>query len=254
MSQDTKEPPPRPDYGIDAPDAVSRFLMIGTVAIVVQFGAPLIAGLLPVNSAQVLLGTARSLGWMGYGFVATACVMLWGSRIGKLRLRDKVLDAMPWRGDERVLDVGCGRGLLLAGVAARVPRGHVSGIDVWRSEDQTRNGAAATLRNLRIEGIEDRADVRTADARHLPFEASSFDAVVSSWALHNIADAEGRTRALREIDRVLKPGGRVALIDIRHGRAYAAWLRDQGYRQVRVGPPSFLFVVPTLTVTAQKPA
>jgi hypothetical protein len=38
--------------------------------------------------------------------------MLWGSKVGKLRLRDKVLNALRWRGDETVLDVGCGHGLL----------------------------------------------------------------------------------------------------------------------------------------------
>jgi arsenite methyltransferase len=250
--KESKEPLPKPDYGIDAPDVISRFLMIGSVAIVVQFAAPLLVGLLPVNAARVLLGTARSLGWMGYGFVATACLMLWGSKVGKFRVRDRVLDALPWRGDEQVLDVGCGRGLMLAGIAPRVPRGHVVGIDIWRSDDPARNSPDATLRNLRLEGLDARVEVRTADARRLPFDAASFDVVVSSWALHNIADSEERLRALREIDRVLKPGGRIALIDIRHGRAYAAWLRGQDYEQLRVSAPNFLFVMPTLTVTAQK--
>ncbi len=242
----------RPDYGVDAPDVVRRFLTVGSVAIVLQFAAPSLLAMVPVSYAQILQGTARSLGWMGYGFVATACLMLWGSRVGKLRLRDRVLDALPWRGDERVLDVGCGRGLMTAGVAQRVPNGQVIGVDVWRSQDQVRNGPDAARRNLRIEGVAARAEVRTADMRRLPFDAAGFDAVVSSWALHHLAGADERVQALREIDRVLKPGGRVALIDIRHGHAYAAWLRERGYAQVRVSGPNFLFLVPTLTVTAQK--
>ncbi|MGH8446949.1 MAG: class I SAM-dependent methyltransferase, partial [Solimonas sp.] len=249
------------DYGIDAPDVVQRFLAIGTVAIVLNFAAPLLVTLLPAQYAQMLLGTARSLGWMGYSFVTTACVMLWGSRSGKFRLRDKVLNAMPWRGDEQVLDVGCGHGLMLVGVAQRLTGGKVTGIDIWRAEDQARNSPEATLRNARLEGVADRVEVRTADVRQLPFDAASFDVVVSSWALHNIVGqgtgpgngADERARALREISRVLKPGGRLVLIDIRHGRAYAAWLRQQGYAAVRVSAPNFLFLTPTLTVTAQKP-
>lgn len=252
MKEDRPGQSERPDYGIDAPDVVRRFLMVGSVAIVLQFAAPSLLPLVPVSVAQVLQGTLRSLGWMGYGFVATACLLLWGSRVGKLRLRERVLDALPWRGDERVLDVGCGRGLMMAGVAQRLPDGRVVGVDVWRREDQARNGPEVTRRNLRIEGVAERTEVRTADARRLPFDAACFDAVLSSWALHKLLGADERLQALREIDRVLKPGGRVALIDIRHGQAYAAWLRERGYTQVRVTGPHFLFLIPTLTVTAQK--
>ena len=246
------EPTPRPDYGIDAPDVVRRFLMVGTVAVVVQFAAPVLVTMLPAQYALAFLGTARSLGWMGYAFIATACLMLWGSKVGKFRLRDRALDAMAWRGDEQVLDVGCGHGLLLAGVARRLTTGRAVGIDVWRDEDQARNSPTATLRNMRLEGVDERVEVRTADARRLPFDAASFDVVVSSWALHNIDTVGERERALREIVRVLKPGGRLLLIDIRHGRRYAAWLRDAGFEQVRVSAPNFLFVVPTLVVSARK--
>jgi hypothetical protein len=54
-------------------------------------------------------------GWLalwGTVAVAQAGLMVRSSRTGKLRERDRLLDALPWRGDERVLDVGCGRGLL----------------------------------------------------------------------------------------------------------------------------------------------
>ncbi|NGY05133.1 class I SAM-dependent methyltransferase [Solimonas terrae] len=241
-----------PDYGIDAPDVVRRFLMIGTVALVVNFAAPSLVALLPVATAESALGIARSLGWMGWSFVATACVMLWGSKVGKFRLRDKLLAAMPWRGDERVLDIGCGHGLMLAGIAQRLSSGRAIGIDIWRNEDQSRNSPEATLRNMRLEGVGERVEVRTADARELPFDAASFDVVVSSWALHNMASREDRRRALAEIVRVLRPGGRVCLVDIRHGPEYAAFLRDAGLPAVQLSAPNFLFVMPTRTVTASK--
>ncbi|MBA0085829.1 MAG: 50S ribosomal protein L11 methyltransferase, partial [Acidobacteria bacterium Pan2503] len=57
--------------------------------------------------------------------------MLFYSKVGKLALRERLLDKIPWRGDESVLDVGCGRGLLAVGAAKRVSSGTVTGVDVW---------------------------------------------------------------------------------------------------------------------------
>lgn len=246
-------PPETPDYGIDAPEAVRRFLSFGTVLVVLQFAMPSIVGLLPMSLAVPLRGIAPTLGIMGYVFVATAGVLLWGSRVGKLRLRDKLLDALPWRGDEQVLDVGCGHGLMLIGAARRLHGGQAVGIDSWKDAEVSRNRPEAALRNARIEQVADRVEVRSADARNLPFDAGRFDLVMSNWTLHQLAEREERERALREMIRVLKPGGRLLLVDIRHGREYAAFLRAQGMRSVQLGMPHFLFVVPTLSVSAQKP-
>ena len=62
---------------------------------------------------------------------------------------------------------------------------------------------------------------------------------MSSWALHNIYDAAGRDQAVREIVRVLKAPGRLALVDIRHGGEYAATLRAAGMGDVRLSGPNF---------------
>lgn len=248
-----KKPHELPDYGIDAPDVVRRFLMFGSVALVVNFAMPALADLIPPEGRLGALSIARSLGWSGWAFVASASVMLWGSKVGKFRMRDKLLAAMPWRGDERVLDVGCGHGLMMAGVAHRLRAGRVVGIDLWRQEDQARNSPEATLRNMRLEGVADRVEVRTADACELPFDAASFDVVVSSWALHNIASADARQRALDEIVRVLRPGGQIAIVDIRHARHYAERLRVAGFESVQVSAPNFLFIIPSRSVTARKP-
>src|SRR5262249_40600592 len=154
-------------------------------------------------------------------FLLTAGVMLWGSKVGKLRMRDRLLNSIPWRGDEQVLDVGCGRGLLLLGAARRLTTGKATGIDLWKSEDLSGNRAETTWENARAEGVADRVAIQDGDARSLSFPDETFDVVVSSSALHNIYEAAERQRALQEIVRVLKPGGRVAIFDIRHTREYA---------------------------------
>ena len=112
--------------------------------------------------------------------------MTWGSRVGKLQLPDRVLAKIPWHGDEQVLDVGCGHGLMVIGAAKRLSTGKATGIDIWEKEDQAGNSAAATQANVDREGVAARVELRDADARALPFADASFDVILSSWALHKI--------------------------------------------------------------------
>jgi ubiquinone/menaquinone biosynthesis C-methylase UbiE len=154
--------------------------------------------------------------------------MLYDSKIGKFGERERLLDLIPWRGTETVLDVGCGRGLLLIGAARRLTTGRATGIDLWQSEDLTGNTPEAPLENARREGVADRVDVKTGDMRKMPFPDASFDVVVSNVAIHNVYDREGRETTMREIARVLKPGGRVVIHDIRYVAAYAAAFERRG--------------------------
>ena len=179
--------------------------------------------------------------------------MIWGSKVGKLRLRDKLINSVSWRGDEQVLDVGCGHGLMLIGAAKRLTTVHAEGIDIWQQEDQASNSPRATMENAMREGVADQVELRNADARELPFLDGSFDVVLSSFAIHNIYDAVGREKAIREIHRVLKPGGQLVLADIRHTAQYADILRSLGWNQVNRWFPHFLFITPTRVVRAAKP-
>jgi SAM-dependent methyltransferase len=247
---------PKADYGIDAPDVLRRFVFMAAAGIAGGLVFGLVFGLLLSRFMPPPLGVsiAISLFWMAAFFAGTAALMFYGSKVGKLRLRNRVLAAIPWRGDERVLDVGCGHGLMLIGAAKRLTSGGKAiGIDIWQTQDQAGNSAASTLENARREGVEARIELRDADARKIPFEDGTFDVVLSSWALHNIYDAAGRETALREIVRILKPGGRVAIMDIRHGVEYERFLRDApGMSDVQRGDRSFMFVIPTYTVRARK--
>lgn len=189
---------------------------------------------------------------IGVTFMATSAVMIWSSRVGKIGLRDRLLDSFDWRGDESVLDVGCGRGLLLIGAAKRLKKGKAIGVDVWSAQDLSNNRADATIANAKAEGVADRVKVETADARQLPFGANSFDIVLSSLAIHNIPHSQERAKALREIARVLKPGGRVLIYDIFHTTEYAKILQELGLRDVKLSGYRFLWCVPSRSVTATK--
>src|SRR6185369_730081 len=213
-----------PNYGIDAPVAVRNLLIVAALGVI-----SLITRLLGVWSRQDLIAViARPLISAGLGSVIMASWMTYDSKIGKVREREQYLDKITWRGDERVLDVGCGLGLFLIGAAKRLSTGRAVGIDKWQQEDLSGNHAAGTLDNAMIEGVADKVEVHTGDARKLPFDDASFDVVLSSMALHNIYNAGERQTAVREIARVLGSGGRVLIADVRHIRRYAATLRDAG--------------------------
>jgi ubiquinone/menaquinone biosynthesis C-methylase UbiE len=224
----------RADYGLDAPPVVRNLLLggVAALALALVISAHLWDGRFRLGPVQVdvagapIVTAVICLGLAGF--------MVWSSRRGKLAARERLLDGLALRGDERVLDVGCGRGLLLLGAARRLTTGSAVGVDLWQSEDLSGNTPEAVLENARREGVSDRIRVETADMRQLAFPDGSFDVVFSRAAIHNVYDREGRAKALREIARVLRAGGRVVIDDIRHLPEYAEVLQGAGLTSVAV--------------------
>jgi arsenite methyltransferase len=207
-----------PSYGIDAP-----VVLFSLTAAAVACAA---AASFSFYSGIPALGVALAIGAVYCGLSAASYA--YTTLRGKFAVWRKLLEDQRLTGDERVLDIGCGRGAVLIEAARRLHRGRIVGIDSWRSQDQSGNAASVTLSNARASGVEDRIDIVTADMRQLPFADASFDLVVSNLAIHNIAEAEGRRHAIRESLRVLKPGGTLLVADFQYVRDYAAILRSAG--------------------------
>ncbi len=212
----------RGEYGYDAPYALVIF---GFLAVLTGLGTAMAWWQIPGPDAR------RITVYFVFLLVATTS-FFYTTRRGKFIEWERILDRTQLRGDEVVLDMGCGRGAVLTAVARRLTTGRVTGVDIWSRTDQSGNAVEVTLRNASLEGVSDRVHIETADMRKLPFPDATFDLVVSSLAIHNITSNADRRRAIGEGFRVLKPGGRMVIADIRATRIYADALRTLGASNV----------------------
>jgi SAM-dependent methyltransferase len=227
----------RGSYGIDAPYAPALL-----AALVVLY---LVLAIL-TGKLVYLLVVPFILAFLAY--------YLYTTLRGKFLVWAELLDRLELRGDERILDLGCGRGAVLLMAAQHLTTGRAVGVDLWRTVDQSGNSAEATRRNAVAEGVADRVELHTADMTALPFEDNSFDLILSSLAIHNISGRAGREKAISEAVRVLRPGGRLLIVDIRATRQHQAQLARLGMNDVarrRLGRGVWWVV--TRVVTATKP-
>ncbi|MFD0279557.1 class I SAM-dependent methyltransferase [Kitasatospora sp. NPDC127111] len=230
---DSPQPRPRrPRYGVDAPAFPATLGAAGAACL-------LAAGRWrPGRAALATTGTA---------LLAQTGVYLHTTLCGKLHVWERELDRAGLKGDERLLDLGCGRGAVLIAAARRLPAGRAVGVDLWSGQDQSGNTPEATLANAAAAGVPDRVEVHTADMTALPFADDSFDVVTSALAIHNVPSARARYRAVDEAMRVLRPGGQLLVADFwPMARKYAAHL---GQGTLRGLGPGYWYGGPWLGVT-----
>ena len=210
------------NYGFDAPGimvgmligAVAAFL-VGLTLVSLFAGWPRIVGFAALVGGSVPLVLGLSM--VAYGI------------IGKVRMRDRIMNMIDWRGDEQVLDIGTGQGLLLVGAAKRLTHaGRATGVDIFQAKDLTNNTLDRLAANVAAERVEGRVALMEQDARKLSFSDASFDVVFSLFCIHNIEDGAERKSALLEAVRVLKPGGRLVIGEWMPTHDYAVILKEAG--------------------------
>ncbi|MGE5641620.1 MAG: ubiquinone/menaquinone biosynthesis methyltransferase [Byssovorax cruenta] len=114
-----------------------------------------------------------------------------------IRWRKRVIELARLNSGSRLLDLGTGTGDLAREALAQFPRANVIAADF-------------TLEMMRVGKQNGALNFSTADALHLPFNNSSFDAVVSGFLMRNVIDLQ---KALQEQYRILKKGGRIVILD-----------------------------------------
>jgi len=119
--------------------------------------------------------------------------------------RDAVRGALQARAGEEILDLGSGPGILACELAAEVgPTGKITALDVSAEMN------AIASRRADEAGLGERIDVVQGDALALAFPNARFDAAISTQVIEYVDDVG---QALRELRRVLRPGGRLVLLD-----------------------------------------
>ncbi len=139
--------------------------------------------------------------------------------------------------EPKVLDVGCGSGALSIRVAKNHPEAQIIGVDKWGLDYQSEFSKELCESNATIEGVTN-ALFEHADARNLPFDNETFDAICSNYVYHNIPG--DRNKILKESFRLLKKGGTFAIHDLFTKMKYPKLeelmdeLKAEGYEKVEL--------------------
>lgn len=164
-------------------------------------------------------------------------------------LRQRIVDLARLQPGETVLDVGCGTGTLAIVAKQRVGKtGHLFGIDPsTQMIAQARRKAERASLSL---------DFRVGVIEQLTFPDQSFDVVLSTFMMHHLPD-DLKRKGIVEIVRVLKPGGRLLVLDFSgsagpwHSRIQdqPALMKEAGFSKIETGKtrfPGLSFVRATL--------
>src|SRR5687768_2037949 len=142
--------------------------------------------------------------------------------LGVRRVHRRLLDQAGVHAGQRVLEIGCGTGNLLLLAKQTQPAATVVGVDPDLA------ALARASRKARRRGLAVQLDRGYAD--ELPYADNSVDVVLSSFMLHHVP-ADRREQAIREVRRVLRPGGALQLVDIDAAAGHAdGWIARRAHR------------------------
>lgn len=197
------------------------------------------------------------------GSLITAPLYLYATLRGKHQAWDALLSATSVKSLlGPTIDFGCGRGMVLLKVAA-LKKTHGSnakayGIDIFNANDQSGNSAEATYSNAASLGLLQHVALHEASfTTTLPFKDNAFTLVTSSLAIHNVSK-DGRAKAIEEMARVCKPGGKIIILELAgYVGDYKDVLVRLGWKNVKcemAGLGATFGFWPCQTLTATKPS
>ena len=237
-------------YGIDDPRTIAELLTAGILSVAVGI---IISAYTASSSPRT--ADAALIGGSGVGFLilVVMAALYWSSRLGKPREMTKLVNGIPWGGDEAVLDLGCGRGLAAVMAAQKLQGGYAVGVDMWYKARVSGNDPHSVLANADEERVGSKVSAVKALSVQLPFTDGSFDVILSDVSIHHLVPRRHRQILFAEIGRVLKDGGRVGILDAGNGNEYSALLQNLGLRDIQMHRLRFASFPPFHVVLARKP-
>ncbi len=181
------------------------------------YGLPILSiviGIIFLIGALILSYVSELFGWIiiGFGLYILASYVI-SMMLVHLKAREDFPDILEIRGNEYVLDVGCGLGRMSIAVAKRLKEGRIVGIDIWDKKELWSNSPERAYANAEIEGVKEKVEFRPGNVLEIPFIDNAFDLVTSSSVLNNLHGDDLKIKALSEIYRVLKHGGRFFMLE-----------------------------------------
>lgn len=176
-------------------------------------------GHLVASAAFLMIAVlARLLGWRKWIIVASGVAALWAITAfvtfdsGLSRPATLPTERFLRAGPGLVLDGGAGSGRATVMVLLARPQAKVVALDLFAEGYGIGGNEPDRLRaNARAAGAESRLQIKRGDLRELPFDAATFDAAVSSFAIDHLRKKDAQ-QSIAEMARVLKPGGQFLLM------------------------------------------
>ena len=200
----------KPNYGITAIKEFSIIGMMGIIGITI-----FIIGIFQQNIVKYILTIPGGIiGFIGI-YLPLSYIFIRPFIFSDNPKRDFILWALKQgeiKGDEKILDIGCGTGAVTVKIAKNISTGKVVGIDVFKG--MSGNSPNIAIRNAEIEGVIEKVEIQNGNALDLPFDNNSFDIVTMGSVLHEMGSDENVIKALNEVNRVLKPGGKFITVEL----------------------------------------
>jgi arsenite methyltransferase len=234
------------NYGIDAPKVIRNLLLIGIFLLLCSFF------LSDDTFPPISIFLHRSSFIPGICLTITGLLMIAYAKFGKFKHRDRILNLQNWNGNEQVLDVGTGLGLLMIGAAKKLTTGKSYGIDIFNTYDLSDNSIEQTKINAALENVTQKVEILKENILKTNFGSNYFDVIVSNLCLHNLYKKEERKLACTEIHRILKQNGKVIISDFQKTGEYRATFQELGMTVEKIGTYYFDTFPPLTIIMATK--
>lgn len=146
---------------------------------------------------------------------------------GRFSIWQKIISDLP-TAPARVLDVGCGTGLVIITALTKFRDAQGVGLDQFRSRSQAGSDPLLTMDNAQLNGVRSRLQLVTEPMLEMSLPGNSFDAVFCNVAIQKIASREARGEVVAQLFRVTKPSGQIRIVDTQFAKQHAEDLAALG--------------------------